>query len=225
MRRLAIIILGSLLIAGNAWAQTFQVEHDHFWRSCTGKLIFGETTVEFVAEKKKEHSRLWKYGDIQQLAIVPGRISIVTYDARRIELGADQSFNFKLLSGTLSDQFRREVEKKLTHPLVSGIVPEQIKARFSIPARHRLFLDDSQGMIEFGEEDIVYRSDRPGDSRIWHYDELLSMGSTGPFQLRLGALQKTGGEYGEERNYVFDLKRRMTSEEYDFIWEKINRKK
>ena len=49
------------------------------------------------------------------------------------------------------------------------------------------------------------------------------MGSTGPFQLRIGALQKTGGEYGEEKNYVFDLKRRLTSEEYDFIWEKINR--
>jgi hypothetical protein len=222
-RRTSIFLFVAFLAAATAWSETFQVEHSHSWRSCKGKLVFGDTTVEYIAEKK-EHSRIWKYEDIQQLAIVPGRISILTFNARKIEFGADQAFNFKLLSGALSDQFRMEISRKLTRPIVSGILPEKIDARFSIPARHRLFLKGSQGILEFGEETIAYRADEPGNSRIWHYDELLSMGSTGPFQLRLGALQKTGGEYGEEKNYVFDLKRRMTSEEYDFIWVKINRR-
>jgi hypothetical protein len=222
-RRTSIFLFVSFLAAATAWSETFQVEHSHSWRSCKGKLVFGDTTVEYIAEKK-EHSRSWKYEDIQQLAIVPGRISILTFNARKIEFGADQAFNFKLLSGELSDQFRMEISRKLTRPIVSGILPEKIDARFSIPARHRLFLKGSQGILEFGETTIAYRADEPGNSRIWRYDELLSMGSTGPFQLRLGALQKTGGEYGEEKNYVFDLKRRMTSEEYDFIWEKINRR-
>jgi len=222
MRRWTVVLFAfSFLAAGNARAETFQVEHDHLWRSCKGKLVFGDTTVEYVAGEK-EHSRIWKYEDIQQLAIAPGEISILTYDTRKIEFGADQTFNFKLLSGTLSDKFRQEIEKKLTHPLVSSVVPEQIKVKFSIPARHRLFLDDSQGILEFGEDIIVYRSGKPKGSRVWRYEELLSIGSTGPFQLRLGALQKTGGEYGEEKNYVFDLKRRLTSEEYDFVWEKIH---
>jgi hypothetical protein len=216
-----ILFACSLLVAGNAWAEIFQVQHDHFWRSCKGKLVFGESTVEFAAGEK-DHSRLWKYEDIQQLAIAPGQISILTYDTRKIEFGADQIFNFKVLSGALSDLFRREIEKKLTRPIVSAIVPETIEARFSIPARHRLFLSDSQGLLEFGEETIVYRSATPADSRVWRYDELMDVGSTGPFRLRIAALQKTGGEYGEEKNYVFDLKRRMTSQEYDFIWGKIN---
>jgi hypothetical protein len=224
MRRfIPIILTCSFLIAGNAWAETFQVEHTHFWRSCKGSLVFGDKTVEYIADKK-EHSRSWKYEDIQQLAIAPGRISILTYNVRKIEFGADQAFNFKLVSGALSDQFRMEIAGKLTHPIVSGIVPEIINVRFSIPARHRLFLNDSQGILEFGEEYIIYRSAEAKDSKLWRYDELLSIGSTGPFQLRLGALQKTGGEYGEEKNYVFDLKRQMTSEEYDFIWGKINRR-
>jgi hypothetical protein len=222
-RSMSIFLFVFLLAAATAWSETFQVEHDHSWRSCKGKLVFGDTTVEYIAEKK-EHSHSWKYEDIQQLAIAPGRISILTFNARKIEFGADQAFNFKLLSGTLSDQFRVEISRKLTRPIVSGILPAKIDARFSIPARHRLFLNDSQGILEFGEETIAYRANEPGNSRIWRYDELLSMGSTGPFQLRLGALQKTGGEYGEEKNYVFDLKRQMTSEEYDFIWDKINRK-
>jgi len=212
------------LIAGNAGAETFQVEHSHLWRSCRGKLVFGDATVEYVTEKK-EHARAWKYEDIQQLVIAPGQISILTYDRRKIELGADRRFNFKVLSGILNDQFRRAIEKKLTHPLVSGIVPEQTHIHFSIPARHRLFLSGSQGILEFSEDYIVYRSRESKDSRIWRYEELLSIGSTGPFQLRVGAPQKTGGEYGEEKNYVFDLKRQLKPEEYDFIWEKINRRK
>jgi len=222
MKKASTTLLACLfLVAANVRGETFQVEHDHVWRSCKGKLVFGESTVEFVAGKK-EHSRLWKYEDIQQLAIAPGRISILTYNARKIEFGADQIFNFKLLSGTLSEQFRSELEKKLTRPLVSAIVPEKTDARFSIPARHRLFLNDSQGVLEFGEEYIVYRSETPADSRVWRYDELMDVGSTGPFQIRIGTLQKTGGEYGDEKNYVFDLKRRLTPRESDFIWEKIN---
>ena len=78
----------------------FEVEHSHSWRSCKGKLVFGDTTVEYIAEKK-EHSRSWKYEDIQQLAIAPERISILTFNARKIEFGADQAFNFKLLSGSI----------------------------------------------------------------------------------------------------------------------------
>jgi hypothetical protein len=221
-RFIMICLVNFFLIALNAGAETFQVEHEHVWRSCKGKLAFGDKTVEYIADKK-EHSRIWKYEDLQQLAILPDRISILTYDTRKVDLGSDQVFNFKLLSGKIDDKFRQEMAAKLTRPIVSGIVPEKIEARFTIPARHRLFLNDSQGALEFGEEYIIYRASEAGNSRIWRYDELLSLGSTGPFQLRLGALQKTGGQYGEEKNYVFDLKRRMKSEEYDFIWEKINK--
>jgi hypothetical protein len=224
MRRAGMIFLvGFLLIAGEAWAETFSVKHNHFRGYCKGRLVFGNATVEYIAEKGK-HSQVWKYEDIQQLAIFPGNISILTYKTRKIEFGADQAFNFKLLSGTPSESFRAEIAPRLSRPLVSGIVPENIAVRFSMPARHRLFLEDAQGTLEFGEEFIVFRAKKAGNSRVWRYEELLSLGSTGPFQLRLGALQKTGGEYGEEKNYVFDLKRRMTSAEYDFVWEKINRK-
>jgi len=224
MKKIVIMLLAAgILLAGKSWAETLQVEHDHFWRGCKGRLIFGDKTVEYIADKK-DHSRSWNYEDIQQLAIVPGRITILAYTTRRIDLGADHAFNFKLLAGKLSDSFRQEMEKKLTHPIVSGIVPDKTQARFAIPVRHRQFLKASQGILEFSDDYILYRSAEGRDSRIWHYDDLLSVGSTGPFQLRLGALQKTGGEYGEEKNYVFDLKRRLKPEEYDFVWGKIHLK-
>ena len=212
-----------LMVAGNARAETFEVEHDHLLRNCKGKLVFGATTVEYITDHK-EHAGKWKYEDIQQLAISSGQISILTFKSRKIAFGADQVFNFKVLSGNPSEAFRSEMEKKLTRPLVSSIVPEQTQARFLIPARHRMAWSSSQGILEFGDEYLIYRSEEKDASRVWRYDDLLSMGSTGPFRLRIGALQKTGGEYGEEQNYLFDLKRRLTSEEYDFIWEQINRR-
>jgi hypothetical protein len=138
MKRFAVIILvTALLLAVTAQAQTFQAQHDHAWRSCKGKLVFDDRTVAYISDKK-EHSRTWKYEDIQQLAILPDRISILTYDSKKMALGADQVFNFKLLSGKPGDQFRQKMTAKLSRPLVSGIVPEEIEARFIIPARHRL---------------------------------------------------------------------------------------
>jgi hypothetical protein len=212
------------LIAPNALAWNFDVEHEHLLRNCKGKLVFGDTTVEYIAGNK-EDARIWKYENIQQLAIAPAKISILTYNTTKIEFGADRVFNFKVIAGIPDDQFRKDMETRLSRPLVSSILPEHINMHFSIPARHRLFMSDSQGVLEFGEDYVIYRAEKQKDSQAWRYDELLSLGSTGPFQLRLGALQKTGGEYGEEKNYVFDLKRQLVPEEYDFIWEKINRRK
>lgn len=226
MKRWALIFLVLVFpaLAGESNAQTFEVEHDHFWRSCKGTLTFSDDAVEYTT-KKKDHRRSWKYMDIQQLAIAPGRITVLGYHSRKVDFGADQAFNFKVLSGTLDDQFRKMMEIKLARPLVSSILPEPKDVQFSIPVRHKEFWGDSQGILEFGAEYVIYRSANPKASGVWKYEELLSMGSTGPFQLRLGALQKSGGEFGEEKNYVFDLKRRLTPDEYDFLWEKINRPK
>jgi hypothetical protein len=223
-RPIMIFIILTFLATGNVFARDFEVEHEHLLRNCKGKLAFGDTSVEYITGNKDD-ARTWKYENIQQLAIAPGKISILTYNTTKIEFGADRVFNFKVLAGIPDDQFRKEMEIKLSRPLVSSIVPEHINMHLSIPVRHRLFMSDTQGVLEFGEDYIVYRAEKQKDSKVWRYDELLSLGSTGPFQLRLGALQKTGGEYGEEKNYVFDLKRQLVPGEYDFIWEKINRRK
>jgi hypothetical protein len=213
MNRLIFLIILLLSATAVGAAQTFEVQHEHRLRSCRGNLIFADTGVDFVSEKK-EHSHTWKYDDIRQLTLGSKRVVILTYDRRKMELGADRAFTFKLLSGAISDRFREEMEKKLARPLVSSVLPEQIKSKFSIPARHRLTLSGTQGVLEFGDDYAIYRSEKPDDSRIWRYKELESIGTTGPFQLRIGALEK---------DYVFDLKRRLLPDEYDFIWNKINR--
>jgi hypothetical protein len=47
-------------------------------------------------------------------------------------------------------------------------------------------------------------------------------GFPGPYQLRLTSMDRTQGETGAERNFVFSLKQKLQPAIYDFIWWKIN---
>lgn len=235
---LASLVFGATMAVAQADdARTFRVEHDHLWGRCEGELVFGDGAVTYKASKP-EHATTWKYEDIQQLEIDEGHIAILSYDTRRRDLGRDRVFRFKVLQHAPDAAFRTEMEGKLARPLVSGILPEGLGVKFSIPARHRRFAGSTQGVLEFSDDYVIFRADGKADgndggktveknteasSRVWRYGELLSLASTGPFRLRVGAMEKTGGEYGEEKPYNFDLKRRLTEAESDFLWEKINR--
>ena len=110
----------------------------------------------------------------------------------------------------------------MTKPLVSAVIPELPAAKYQLPVKHQHALGGCQGSLEIGEHEIVYKTSHSSDSRIWRYDQLTSIGSTGPFQLRLSGMERTGGEYGAEKNFIFDLKRRLDPEIYDFLWRRVN---
>jgi hypothetical protein len=220
--RAVLPLIASLLLAAAARAETFQVRHDHLRGGCKGELVFTDSGVEYRPEKKAKHAASWKYEDIQQMELDRGRITILSYQSSRLRGGADRVFNFDLLSGAVTGEFRGRMASRLSRPVVSSLVPPRGELRFTIPVRLRHLMGASQGDLEFSEQYVVFRTEAPDESRVWRYDELLSMGSTGPFQLRIGTLSKTGGQWGEEKNYVFDLKRRLAPEEYDWIWARIN---
>jgi hypothetical protein len=218
----ALLLGAALLVPWSARAENFKVRHDHLRGGCKGELVFTDAGVEYKPEKKSSHAQSWRYADIQQMELDPEEISVLTYITSKLRGGADRIYHFKLLSGSITDEFRRQIADRLSRPLVSSVIPREGDARYTIPARLRHFMSGSQGSLEIGNEYVIYRADRKNESRVWRYTELLSIGSTGPFQLRIGALNKTGGEWGEEKNFLFDLKRRLTPEEYDFLWTKIN---
>jgi hypothetical protein len=77
-------------------------------------------------------------------------------------------------------------------------------------------------MLAIGDEYIIYKTAVPKDSRIWRYQDISSVGTTGPYQMRLTSMDRAENESGGERNFVFSLKERLAPEAYDFIWWKIN---
>ena len=219
---LSLCVLGFTLVPAFGEETRFQVKHDHGIRNCRGELVFRDDGVEYITSHK-EDARTWNYVDIQQLGLKSDkRISVVTYEDRKLQFGKDKIFNFELTEGSIPPRFASRLQIRLTKPLVSAVIPELSPARYQLPVKHQHALGGCQGSLEVGEHEVVYKTSHSSDSRIWRYEDLSSIGSTGPFQLRLSSMERTGGEYGAEKNFIFDLKRRLDPEIYDFLWGKIN---
>ncbi len=214
------VILSSLSMA--AADIKLRVRHDHGIKSCQGEIIFGESTVAYETTNKK-HARVWKYQDIQQIGLLgPKRLAILTYEDRKIVFGKDRVFNFEILDGEVNEATWIFLEKHVTKPLVSEIIPAGVPVKYSIPVKHLKGWGGTQGTLEITDSFVVYLTAARSDSRVWRYENIGSVGSTGPYQLRLTTMERVNGEYGGEKNFIFDLKERLNKEAYDFIWWKLN---
>jgi len=223
-RRIAIsaLIVCFYLLPAFAAETRFQVKHEHGIKSCRGELVFREDGMEYVTSHKKD-ARTWQYVDIQQLGLVGDKkVSVLTYEDRRMQFGKDKIFSFELTEGTIPASLWNSLQARLTKPLVSAVIPELPAAKYQLPVKHQHALGGCQGTLEIGEQQVVYRTPHQSDSRIWRYEDLSSIGSTGPFQLRLSSMERTQGEYGADKNFIFDLKTRLDPEVYDFLWRRIN---
>jgi hypothetical protein len=217
--------LGWLLVAGSAISAEefrFPVRHDHAFGSCRGELVFRADGVDFITPEKK-HARTWKYEDIQQIGLLsPQEIVILTYEDKKWELGRDRDYRFQVTQGTITPSFYTMLQARVTRPLVSALFPPEITPAYRIPVKHERGFSGTQGTLEVSDQCILYRTDTHGDSRIWRYEDIASIGTTGPYQLRLTSMDRVQGEFGGERNFVFTLKRKLDPEIYDFLWWKIN---
>jgi hypothetical protein len=63
-----------------------------------GQIEISENLISFKeAGKKSEHSRQWKYEDIQQLTLSPTELRILSYDDEKWQLGRDREYVFDQL--------------------------------------------------------------------------------------------------------------------------------
>ena len=200
----------------------FPVRHDRLLRDRVGELIFGETGIEYRT-KAKGDARTWKYEDIQQLGLLsPKELTIISYEDSKWKLGKDLFYRFTITTGEITPALWTQLQAKLKRPVVSALIPPDIAPRFTIPVKHLRGFSGTQGMLEIGDEYILYKTAVPKDSRIWRYEDISSVGTTGPYQVRLTSMDRAENESGGERNFVFSLKEQLSPEVYDFIWWKIN---
>ena len=228
MKRVALSLLfgGLLLVSSALQAQEvrFPVRHDRLLWDRTGELIFGETGIEYRA-KDKGDARTWKYSDIQQLGLLSAKeLTILTYQDSKWKLGKDLFYRFIITSGEMTPALWTQLQAKLKRPVVSALIPPDIAPKFTIPVKHLRGFGGTQGMLQISDEYIIYKTAAPKDSRIWRYGDISSVGTTGPYQIRLTSMDRAENESGGERNFVFSLKERLAPEAYDFVWEKINRR-
>lgn len=207
-----------------AQPKTLDVVHDHAVGSCRGRLTIDDSGMRFESQRK-DHSRQWKFVDVQELRVEPGRLRVLSYEDRRWT-GVDRSFTFTFSKEEkLWPDLRELLSAELGRRLVVGIPELAATAGASVyrlAVKHRRGSRGSEGVLSFGPTTLVYSSDEPDDSRTWTYGDIESISSSGPFQLTLNTYEHERFHYGSRRTFEFQLKEPLSEAVYNDLWRRVN---
>lgn len=212
---------GLILIGSRAFAQEFRypVEHDHLIKSCKGELIINNEGVEYKTDNK-DHARKWTYTDIKMIKLdSPKKVEVLTYESRRLTLGRDENFEFKVLSGEVAKEVSDFLLARVSRPLATSFVQTEDKAKYEFSVRHQHRLSSCQGTLKIYEDKVIYQSGKAENSSYWRLSDIQSFSRTGPYQFSITTYEPKFG--GPTKIYNFDLKEPMNDEVYDYLWAKI----
>jgi len=107
------------------------------WRDGKGMVEIDDQGITYTAQKR-QHSRSWKWLDIQYFdRVSPTEFVVLTYEDNRRLLGRDQQYHFRILQGELSDALFASISGHLKRPVTDRVAPEKIEARYVIPGQTR----------------------------------------------------------------------------------------
>jgi hypothetical protein len=216
----ALVLLVVFGAEASAQEFTFPVRHDHAVKSCEGDLIINQTGVEYCTSSG--HARKWTYTDIKMIELISDHeIRVLTYDARRIKLGHDQEFKFKVLNGEIPKAVSEFLLARVDRPLTTSFVASKETPLYELPVRHRHRLTGCQGSLRIYPDRITYESENPEHSRYWRWQDIQSISRAGPYQFTITTYEPQAG--GPTRSFNFDLKERMNDDIYEFLWAKVYR--
>ncbi len=220
----SLLIWGAMLVGAQPLA--VQVRHEHLHGGGAGMLSVDADSMSFHEEGKKgKHSRDWRYEDIQQLSLSPGKLHLVTYEDQKWELGRDRDFIFDQLPQDFVGQARPLFERKLGRRFIVELADSDATAVWELGAKLRHGLRGSQGVLRIGDDRIVYESKPEGESRTWKFEDIDNVSVAGPFDLSITTLERTGWRHAGPTEFRFQLKDELKEDRYNELWRRINRTK
>ena len=213
----ALLILAAALPLAGA-DLSFPVRHEHLRKYCTGTMT---VTTEGIAFAGPKHSWRWKYGDIQQLKLAPGRIQVLTYRDRLLELGADREYEFR---GALPPALYALWKDRLDQRFVAEVADAGVKPVLAIPAKRLGALGGVQGTLKFADDRIVFDADSRNQSRTWRFTDIDSISASGPFDFTITTFEHARMHYGNRKQFQFQLKEPLSDTSYNQLWREINQK-
>ena len=198
---------------------TFTVEHGHTFKSCKGSLILNGEGVEYRTTHK-DHARRWAFTDIKMFKLLsPKTVKLLTYESKRLRLGSDDTFEFKVTKGELSNEVSDFLLARIERPLTTSFVATKEKPLYELPARHRHTFGGDQGTLKVYTDGVIYESSRTESSRRWRWSDIQSISRTGPYRFSITTYEPKFG--GPTKTFNFDLKERMYDAVYDYLWTRI----
>ena len=216
------MVLASASSAGAAGPPfELSVKKDHFIGSSRGTLRFTDDGVQYDTTEKKD-ARTWAYVDVKQLQVLsPTRIAVLTYESQgRLKLGADRTFTFDVLTGSVSPDLVALLLSRIQRPLVTAVMPPDGSPElFRLTATRQRSGHNSEGTLAMYEDHLAYRTERAPEARYWRFADIFAVLPLDPFRLQVQAYE---GRSGSTRTFVFDLKSALPSEFYDALWARVN---
>jgi hypothetical protein len=216
----ACLILG----AGAAVAQpfTYQVRHQHIRNGAMGTLRVTLDSISFDEPgKKHQHSREWKYDEIQQLSLSPTELRILTYEDRKWQLGRDRDYVFDHLPDELAKTLYPMFAAKLDQRFIAELSDPVIRPQWQMPVKLRHGLSGSEGTLVVSDDHIAYSSDTAGESRVWRFTDIDSISMAGPFDFSITTLERAGWRHTAPTEFRFELKEPLAENRYNDLWRKL----
>lgn len=204
-------------------AQSYQVRHEHWRKSCSGMLTIGPDSIMFeermpVKKGKEPHRFTWRFPDIQQLLLQPKRITVLTYEDVSSKFGVDRQYTFELGGDANFEGAYSDLKNRLDQRFVAAIQDGSVNPIWQIAVKHELGYKGSQGILAIGEDRIVYRTDDPKDSRTWRYADIENISMEGPFQLTVTTYERKRTHYGNRKGFNFQLKEALSEARFNDLW-------
>lgn len=220
---------------------TYKVAHDHRIGKGDGELRITESGIEYRGASADEarHNRLWRDNDIKRLSLSKTDLRVVVYEAERIpliprntpkaregkslRLGSERDYEFQLVEGEVTPDVVRELLRRFKRPIATSVIPdtdeESGKLLFEIPVFYRQLQGGVSGSLRVYEDHVIFAAEAEGKSHYWRYLDIRDIGNLGRYKFEIATYEGQLGTDG--KSYIFDLKRPMTSVEYDALWTKI----
>lgn len=239
-KRTRALLTGLVLLAPAAYGQEplrFEVWHGHSRpphirkAGNMGALTVSPAGISFEERyqagkrPKRPHAWQWKYEDIQQITILPKQLKVLTYEDDKWRLGADREYTFDLTSGGTFEPAYALLKHRLDQRLVAGFAQSPAKALWELPAKRLTRFGGDEGVIEAGETEIVYRSGKAGESRVWRYEDIENISSAGPFQFSITTFERARSHYGNLKGFHFQLKQKLSEARFNDLWLRLNQAK
>jgi hypothetical protein len=208
-----LIVLIASQFAARAQDLTFPVRHDHLHKGGEGILTFTDEIVRWEENKKPEHSRSWRYAEIQRLELAPGHVRILTYEDVGWQLGRDREYRFDHLPPDLAARVHPFLTARLDQRYLAHLADPSIAPVWEVPAKLLHGRSGSNGSLKVGANQIVFDGREHGESRTWKLSDVTNVNSSDPFELTITTIE------GENR---VQLKAALAGDRYQELWQTIS---
>lgn len=196
-----------LMAVLSAAALPAEIRFEVRYKKHPGTMTVDERAISFQGVKKD--SWRWSYPDIDELKL--GEHSVRVTAGRTYEFRGDvPAAVYALWKDRLDQRFVAELADR-------GVQPD-----WRIGVKHRIHRTSAEGELEFGRDRIVFASARPDDSRTWRISDIENISSSGPFELTIVTFERARLDYGDRKQFNFQLKEVLSEARYNELWLKIN---